>query len=165
MAAAEDVQSACVAGDKQRVVDSVKHHRLAPQHRDRSAIHDSDLEWTERNVVHNGFDLVSGHAATLTEAGEPRNIGGMDLTAAVRDADKPAPLLASSDLSDQIERAFTYHAPKGDQADRYGKLRAAGKELAKQINVMCPHSRERALAITNLENCLMWANASIARNE
>jgi hypothetical protein len=30
---------------------------------------------------------------------------------------------------------------------------------------LCPESRELALASTNLEQCVMWANAAIARNE
>jgi len=76
-----------------------------------------------------------------------------------------APLLAASSLSTQIETAFTYHPPKGNQAERYARLRDCAKELAGLIDRSCPHSRERALAVTNLENCVMWANASIARNE
>jgi len=94
----------------------------------------------------------------------------MDLTA---DTPEPplsaparlAPLTAAADLAAQIENAFQYHAPKGDQQKRYELLRAQAKNLAYLINSHCPHSRERALAITNLENCVMWANASIARNE
>ena len=29
----------------------------------------------------------------------------------------------------------------------------------------CPESREKSLAFTKLEECIMWANAAIARNE
>jgi hypothetical protein len=32
------------------------------------------------------------------------------------------------------------------------------------INDLCPESREKSLAITNLEQAVMWANAAIARN-
>lgn len=32
------------------------------------------------------------------------------------------------------------------------------------INNLCPESREKSLAVTNLEESVMWANASIARN-
>lgn len=67
--------------------------------------------------------------------------------------------------SEQIERNFTYHAPKGDQPERYEKLRAKAKELAYLIDELCPKSREQSLAVTNLEQACFWANASIARNE
>jgi len=65
----------------------------------------------------------------------------------------------------QIEAAFTYHRPHGDQPERYGKLRDAFKELAYEIVENCPNSRERSLALTHLEDANMWANASIARSE
>jgi len=37
--------------------------------------------------------------------------------------------------------------------------------LAAYINENCPDSREKSLAFTKLEEAVMWANASIARNE
>lgn len=64
-----------------------------------------------------------------------------------------------------IEKNFTYHAPKGDQPQRYDQIRKAGKSLAELIVQLCPASREQSLALTNLEQCIMWVNASIARNE
>jgi hypothetical protein len=65
----------------------------------------------------------------------------------------------------QIENNFQYHAPKGDQQERYGTLRLYGKDLANKINELCPDSREKSLAMTKLEEAVMWANAAIARNE
>lgn len=64
-----------------------------------------------------------------------------------------------------IDNNFTYHAPKGDQADRYGMIRGNAKLLAFLITDKCPASRERILAITKLEEAVFWANAAIARNE
>lgn len=66
---------------------------------------------------------------------------------------------------EQIANNYTYHAPKGDQQERYEALRAIAKGLADTIAELCPDSREKALAFTNLEQSVMWANASIARNE
>lgn len=66
---------------------------------------------------------------------------------------------------EQIEDIFTYHKPFGDQPDRYQDLRAEAKELATLINQLCPESREKSLAFTNLQQSIMWANASIAINE
>jgi hypothetical protein len=65
----------------------------------------------------------------------------------------------------QLDNNFKYHSPKPGQNEKYEGLRAKAKELAEQINDMCPDSREKSLAITNLEQAIMWANASIARNE
>jgi hypothetical protein len=67
--------------------------------------------------------------------------------------------------ADQIQNNFTYHAPKGDQQERYEALRAEARELAHLINSSTPDSREKSLALTNLEQAVMWANAAIARNE
>lgn len=65
----------------------------------------------------------------------------------------------------QLEEIFSYHSPKGDQAQRYQDIRRRAKLLAMSINQMCPDSREKSLAITNLQQAVMWANASIAINE
>lgn len=64
-----------------------------------------------------------------------------------------------------LKNRFTYHAPKGHQPERYEALRERAKELAELIVRLCPHSRERSLALTKLQEATMWANASIACNE
>lgn len=64
-----------------------------------------------------------------------------------------------------IEKNFTYHAPKEDQASRYQCIRDTAKGFAALLNSACPDSREKSLAFTKLEEAVMWANASIARNE
>jgi len=65
----------------------------------------------------------------------------------------------------EIDHRFTYHPTKDDQVSRYVYLREEMKSLAHKIMEACPGSRERALALTKLEECNMWANAAIARNE
>lgn len=67
-------------------------------------------------------------------------------------------------MNNQIENNFMYHAPKEGQAQKYDQLRAKAKELAYLIDELCPNSREKSLAATKLEESVMWANASIARN-
>ncbi|MCS1393576.1 hypothetical protein QH639_04975 [Lysinibacillus sp. 1 U-2021] len=64
-----------------------------------------------------------------------------------------------------IENSYSYHSPKGDQTARYEALRSKAKELAHMIDELCPNSREKSLAQTNLEQTVMWANKSIACNE
>ena len=63
-----------------------------------------------------------------------------------------------------IEKRFTYHSPKGKE-QRFQTLRNEAKHLANTIKKQCPDSRERSLALTKLEEVVMWANASIAREE
>ena len=64
-----------------------------------------------------------------------------------------------------IEKNFTYHAPKEGQPEKYAKLREKAKELALLVDDLCPNSREKSLANTKLEEVVMWANAAIARYE
>ena len=68
------------------------------------------------------------------------------------------------DATDLANR-FTYHAPKNGLVERYQRVRDAVHEVAKLINDECPESREKLLAVTHLEDALMWANAAIARHE
>jgi hypothetical protein len=68
-------------------------------------------------------------------------------------------------VNEQIEKAFTYHAPKEGQTGRYETIRSNAKVFAIAINELCPNSREKSLALTKLEEAVMWANAAIARNE
>jgi hypothetical protein len=64
-----------------------------------------------------------------------------------------------------LENRFTYHPPKGDQPHVYELIRDSGRNLAGLIDRVCPDSREKSLAITNIEQAVMWANAAIARNQ
>jgi hypothetical protein len=64
-----------------------------------------------------------------------------------------------------IENTFTYHAPFGTQQDRYVSIRNAAKLLAQVVQDSCPESREKSLALTAVQQGVMWANASIAINE
>ena len=51
----------------------------------------------------------------------------------------------------QVEHSFTYHPPRGDQPERYTKLRDEAKKFAHLIMDLTPESREQSLALTNLE--------------
>lgn len=64
-----------------------------------------------------------------------------------------------------IDRVFKYHPPTGNQPQRYTEIREMAKQFAKLIDQWCPDSREKSTALTNLQQCVMWANASIAINE
>jgi hypothetical protein len=64
-----------------------------------------------------------------------------------------------------LENIYTYHRPFGNQQERYVELRDAGKDIAQAVLQHCPESTERTLALRKIEEAIMWANASIARNE
>jgi hypothetical protein len=66
---------------------------------------------------------------------------------------------------EELKTRFTYHAPQGDQAHRYELLREAGWKFADMVDLLCPDSREKSLAVTKIEEAVMHANASIARRE
>lgn len=66
---------------------------------------------------------------------------------------------------DELRKRFTYHPPKEEQPGRYAALRGYALDFALMIDTECPDSREKSLALTNLEQVVMWANAAIARNE
>lgn len=68
-------------------------------------------------------------------------------------------------FDEEITEIFTYHRPFGNQAERYEALRECGRVLAMLIQRACPESREKSLAITSIQQSIMWANASIACHE
>lgn len=65
----------------------------------------------------------------------------------------------------ELKTRFTYHTPKEDQVPRYNELRETVFALAMGLSQTCPKSRELSLALTKLEEAVMWANAAIARRE
>ena len=65
--------------------------------------------------------------------------------------------------ANELDTRFTYHSPKEGQPETYTRLRDYAHGLAIMFNNACPDSREKALAMTNLEQAVMWANAAIAR--
>lgn len=68
-------------------------------------------------------------------------------------------------MSERLENSFTYHSPKDDQPARYVMLRDNAKALAIDIVANTPGGREQSLALTHLEECIMWANKAIACGE
>ena len=66
-----------------------------------------------------------------------------------------------------LENNFIYHAPNYDlgQPEKYETIRKEAKKFAELLTTLCPPSRELSVALTELETSVMWANASIARNE
>jgi hypothetical protein len=64
----------------------------------------------------------------------------------------------------ELENRFLYHAPTGNKAKSHERIRNYVGQMAQEFNVGLPEGREKDLAITKLEEAMMWANAAIARN-
>ena len=66
--------------------------------------------------------------------------------------------------SADINNRFEFH-PAITDARRFAHedVRAACTMLGHQIDRLAPPGREKALALTNLEQAMFWANAAIAR--
>ncbi len=65
----------------------------------------------------------------------------------------------------ELDLRFTYHAPSPNQVVKYDAIRNMARGLAVHILTLTPESREQSLAITHLEQAVMWANAAIARRD
>lgn len=66
--------------------------------------------------------------------------------------------------TEDIDRRFRHHPPKDDDTvDRHVEIRETMRDAANTVNAMVPDGREKSLAITKLEEAMMWANAGIAR--
>lgn len=64
--------------------------------------------------------------------------------------------------TEDINEYFTYHAPKGDQIERYQKIRDAAKQFATVLVENTPISADQTATIRLLRQVVMSANQSIA---
>ena len=62
----------------------------------------------------------------------------------------------------ELEKRFTYHKPTGDQSKHYATIRSMAKNFALYLNGICPDGRAKSIAMTKLDEAVMWANKSIA---
>jgi hypothetical protein len=68
-------------------------------------------------------------------------------------------------LPSVIKNWFTYHAPKGDQAERYQRIREAAERFALVIDDNVPDCADKTAAIRKIREATMTANAAIACEE
>ncbi len=66
---------------------------------------------------------------------------------------------------DELVRRFRHHPPTEEQGRRMAEIRSHCLELAELVDELCPDSREKADALTNLDYVMYQANAAIARRE
>lgn len=69
-----------------------------------------------------------------------------------------------NDRQEAFNRSLTNITPDADQIVRIEKLRDSAKMFAEVIFTDATDSRERSLALTHLEDAVMWAVKSIVLN-
>lgn len=73
---------------------------------------------------------------------------------------------STKERNDNIRKRFRFIPKANDsQIDRYSNIREEAELFALYLAERCPESREFSLALTALEESVMWAINSIARNE
>jgi hypothetical protein len=68
-------------------------------------------------------------------------------------------------LDPDLEKRFNFHpANTKEKKEAHERVRGICKDVAYFIKSNVPPGREQSLALTHLEEVMMWANAGIARN-
>lgn len=65
--------------------------------------------------------------------------------------------------TEDLDNRFKFHPADEDTATRHEHIRDMCRGLADHVNRNVPDGREKALAMTALEEVMMWSNAGIAR--
>lgn len=64
-----------------------------------------------------------------------------------------------------IDKPYAYHKPSQQGLSRINDLRVAFSETERIIKLNCPESRQRSVAITELETSAMWAIKAVVFND
>lgn len=64
-----------------------------------------------------------------------------------------------------IDKPFAYHRPSDDGLARITRLREEFSSLQRTIEEVCPPSRQRSVALTELETAAMWAIKAVVFND
>lgn len=64
-----------------------------------------------------------------------------------------------------MKKIFAYHAPSPESLAKITTLREQFSALHTLIEETCPPSRERSVALTELETTAMWAIKAVVRND
>lgn len=64
----------------------------------------------------------------------------------------------------ELRHRFQYHPPRTQGAvTAHELIRSMHLRLAEELDELLPDGREKALAVTQLEQSMFWANAAVAR--
>lgn len=64
-----------------------------------------------------------------------------------------------------MRKTFSYHKPSEAGLSKITQLREAYSKLQDLVDEVCPQSRERSIACTDLEGSAMWAIKSVVCND
>jgi hypothetical protein len=64
-----------------------------------------------------------------------------------------------------IDKPFAYHKPSDDGFKRISYLREKFSDIAKVVEDNCPNSRQKSIALTELETAAMWAIKAVVFND
>lgn len=64
-----------------------------------------------------------------------------------------------------MKKTYAYHRPSAGGVHKIAKLREAFSQLHDQIEELAPNSREKSVALTNLETTAMWAIKAVVFND
>ena len=64
-----------------------------------------------------------------------------------------------------MKKTFAYHKPSEEGLKRITQLRQAFSNLHDVIEALAPNSRERSVALTELETTAMWAIKAVVCND
>lgn len=79
--------------------------------------------------------------------------------------DPRRPYKPTPEALQRLENSLSFFPVRDEETCRFNLLRLRAKDFGVAILEGTPASREQSLALTELENCLMWAKAAICRNE
>lgn len=70
------------------------------------------------------------------------------------------------ELIARIEHNHAHHPPQtAERIAAHEQVRIVTAECAKRLVELCPEGRELSLALTAMEEAMMWANSAVARSE
>lgn len=64
-----------------------------------------------------------------------------------------------------VLKTFAYQKPSEEGLAKITRLREMFSEMSNTINDLCPPSRERSVALTELETTAMWAIKAVVTND
>lgn len=64
-----------------------------------------------------------------------------------------------------MKKTYAYHKPSKAGLDKIGEIRKAFSDLHDKIEALVPTSREKSVALTNLETTAMWTIKAVVCND
>jgi hypothetical protein len=73
--------------------------------------------------------------------------------------------MSDTRMNNLIDKPYAYHKPTDDGLAKITRLREAFSVVDRAIRETCPDSRQKSVAITELETAAMWAIKAVVFND